>query len=344
MPLRIIQVGLGGWGRDWYASVLRADPRVEVVALVDGDEGALRTARTEHSVEPSRCWRSLDDALGKVRADAVLVTASLPGHGPICRAALQAGFHVLVEKPFVPTVKEARALAALAERRKRVLMVSQNYRFHPAVRAVQKAIRDGRLGAVATVAVDFRRHVNGAKGVRRHYDMVEPLLLDMAVHQMDLLRAVLGREAKEVLCWSANPAWSKYRDSPLATALVRFDGDVAASYRGSWIAHHAETPWAGLWTIECERGAVVWTSRGSDADERVWIHRAGAEPAEVALPRLRHTDRAGCLDAFITSVTKGVEPETSARDNVNTVLIVSALIASAKTRRAVRLSGGANGK
>ena len=337
MALHIIQAGLGSWGRDWYGSVLRRHPGVKVVAFVDGDEDALAAARAEHDLEPARCFASIEKAAREVRADAALVTASLPGHARLCRAALAAGLHVLVEKPFVPTVREARELAASAGRRRRVLMVSQNYRWQPAVRAVQKAIRGGRLGAVATVAIDFRRHANGQQPDHRHYHIVEPLLLDMAVHQMDLLRAVLGREAVEVYCWSTNPPWSKFRGSPSASALLRFGGDISVNYRGSWIAHHAETPWAGMWTIECERGAVVWTSRGSEADELVAIHRAGAPPEVVTLPRLRFLDRAGCLDAFVKSVRTGVAPETSARDNVNTIELVNAVIASARTRRTVRL-------
>jgi predicted dehydrogenase len=337
MALRLVQAGLGDWGRDWYGSILRRHRGVEVVAFVDSHAGALAAAQTRHGIDPARCFASIEAALRAVRADAALVTASLPGHARLCRAALRAGLHVLVEKPFVATVREARELAASAARRRRVLMVSQNYRWQPAVRAVQKALRAGRLGAVAAVAIDFRRYANGQRPDDGHYSVPEPLLLDMAVHQMDLLRAVLGREAAEVFCWTANPPWSRFRDSPTASALLRFRGGVEVSYRGSWIAHNAETPWAGMWTIECERGAMVWTSRGDEADEQVSIHRSGAEPVALALPRLRHLDRAGCLDAFATSIRTGVAPETSARDNMNTIRLVNALIASARSGRAVKL-------
>jgi predicted dehydrogenase len=336
MALRLVQAGLGEWGRDWYGSVLRRHRGVDVVAFVDSHPDALAAAHRQHGIDPARCFASIEQAVRAFPADAALVTASLPGHARLCRAALRAGLHVLVEKPFVATVREARDLAARAARRRRVLMVSQNYRWQPAVRAVQRALRGGRLGAVGAVAIDFRRWANGQRPDHGHYRIPEPLLLDMAVHQMDLLRAVLGREATEVVCWSANPPWSRFRGSASASALLRFRGGISVSYRGSWIAHHAETPWAGMWTIECERGAIVWTSRGDQADEQVSIHRSGAAPAALALPRLRHLDRAGCLDAFATSVRTGARPETSARDNANTIRLVNALIASARSGRAVR--------
>src|SRR6266545_3362180 len=120
MALRLVQVGLGSWGRDWYGSVLRRHPGVKVVGLVDSDERALAQVRAEYDIEPARCFATIEDALHEARADAAVVTASLPGHAPLCRAALAARLHVLVEKAFVATVAEARALATSAGRHRRV--------------------------------------------------------------------------------------------------------------------------------------------------------------------------------------------------------------------------------
>jgi len=337
MKLRIVQVGLGKWGRNWFQEILRRHRAAEVVAFVDPSDEALATARGDGGIEPARCFASLGAALRAVKADALVITASLPAHVPACRAGLAEGLHVLVEKPFVLREREARELAAMARKRKRLLMVSQNYRFYPSVRAVQKLVREERLGAVGAIAIDFRRYANGRPRKHAHFQLEEPLLRDMAVHQMDLVRAVLGREAREVLCWSHNPPWSRFAESPSASALLDFGGGVHVNYCGSWIAHEAQTPWAGLWTVECARGAIVWSSRGDDADEWVRIHRLGGAFRSVKLPKLRAVDRAGAFAHFVQCVEEHVEPETSARDNAQTIRLVNALIASAKSRRAVRL-------
>jgi predicted dehydrogenase len=337
MRLRVIQVGLGSWGRNWYKEVLRRCKGVTVVALVDSSEEAVATARSEIGFKQGPCFASLEDAMRAVSADALLVTASLGAHASACRTGLAAGLHVLVEKPFVSTEKEARDLTDFARRRRRVLMVSQNYRFHPSVRAVQKLIRGRHLGQVATISIDFRRYANDRSRRHGHYHLSEPLLRDMAIHQMDLTRAVLGCEPEEVLCWSHNPGWSKFVDAPSASALMTFAGGVHVNYRGSWIAHEAQTPWAGLWTIECERGAIVWSSRGGDGDEWVEVHHCGETKGIVKLPKLRFVDRAGTLEHFLQCVKRHLEPETSARDNTNTIRLVNALISSGKNGRPVKL-------
>ncbi|MBD3240687.1 MAG: gfo/Idh/MocA family oxidoreductase [Chitinivibrionales bacterium] len=337
MTLRIIHVGFGGWGTNWHEEIIRPFKQVKVVGCVDGNTLALAAAQEKLGLKPEICFETLAQAIEQTDAEAVVITAGLAGHAPLAREALRAGLHVLVEKPFVATEKEARDLAAYARRRKRVLMVSQNYRFFPSVRAVQQIIHEQQLGPVGTINIDFRRYANNRTPGSRHYTMTHPLLLDMAVHQMDLLRAVLDVEPRSVVCYGHNPPWSNFEHYPTATALIHFPNDVMVTYRVSWIAHAAQTAWAGEWTIDCAEGAVVWTCRGGPTEEYVQLVRHGGSTEEVKMPRLKHIDRAGCLDAFVGAVETGAEPETSARDNVGTVRVVNALIASAKDNSPIRL-------
>src|ERR1700716_1121599 len=98
--LRVLQVGLGGWGRDWAHRIVPEVKGVDVVGYVDPDPGALARLRDEVPVTPAQCFLTLERAIEATKPEAVLVTATLPGHAPITRAALSAGLHVLVEKPF----------------------------------------------------------------------------------------------------------------------------------------------------------------------------------------------------------------------------------------------------
>ena len=145
MTLRMIQVGLGGWGRNWAKTVVIQNKKVELVAGVDAVPEVLAIAQKELTIE--RYFSSLDEALATVDADAVLITASLEGHVPTALTALAAGKHVLLEKPFAPTLEEAQGVVAKAAQQKRILMISQNYRYYPAVKAVQKLIQEGKLGS-----------------------------------------------------------------------------------------------------------------------------------------------------------------------------------------------------
>ncbi len=332
--LRIIQAGMGGWGRNWAKSVLKRDEEVALVACVDADPTSLAQARMELDLPGERYFDSLSAALASVEADAVLVTANLPGHIPLATEALRAGKHVLLEKPFAPSLAEARQGVDLAAERDRVLMVSQNYRFFPAVQAVRDLLRSGSLGDVGSVSIDFRRNANGAEREgNRHYALHHPLLADMAIHHFDLMRAILNQEPVEITCRAWNPPWSNFKEPAAAFATITFDGGAVVSYRGSWVSPGPQTPWAGEWRVECAGGEIAWTSRdnqGASVD-RVTVRPLGKRARRLELPTLTHIDRAGSLRAFARAVARGEQPESSGRDNLNSIALVYAAIEAATT-------------
>ncbi|GAB4201290.1 MAG: Gfo/Idh/MocA family oxidoreductase [Roseiflexaceae bacterium] len=333
-PLRLIQVGLGGWGQNWYATVLRPFAGIELVGFVELDATMREQARQQLDLPPERCFATLAEALDSTNAEAVLITASLGAHIPVTLAALDAGKHVLVEKPFAPSVEEAQAAVEAAEARGLVLMVSQNYRFYPAIRATLALLREQLLGPISAVSIDFRRYANGNPGpANRHHALAQPLLMDMAIHHFDLMRLLTGQEPQQVSCHAWNPPWSNFVEPATAAATITFDGGAVVSYRGSWVSAGAPTPWAGDWLIECERGAISMTSR-ADAGlraERVTLRPLKKAARQIALPELAQIDRAGALAAFVHAVRSGEPPECSGRDNLGTLWLMRAAIESANT-------------
>jgi predicted dehydrogenase len=342
MPLRIVQVGMGGFGRSWASDIIPKVEDAELVACVDINPRSLELARACTSLPDDQYFLSLDDALGAVEADAVLVTTVLSGHIPTAMTALAAGKHVLVEKPFAPSLDDACRAVEAAEERGLILMVSQNYRFFPAVRAIQALMASGELGKLDSVYVDFRWYDNSEpREGHVHYLVPQPMLVDMAIHHFDLMRAIFGREPRQIHCLSWNPPWSKFDDPAEAAAVIQFDGDIVVSYRGSWLSPGTPTPWAGEWRMNFEDALVTWTSRagGNQEDEAdsVTIRRRGAEPELVELPQLAYLDRAGSLNAFIQAVRTGEEPETSGRRNIGTLAFTIATVEAAATAAPVLL-------
>ena len=330
--LRVAQVGIGAWGFDWAWRIVPSVPEVEAVAYVDFDPGALARLQERLPQARGRCFDSLARAVEATRPDAVLVTTTLGGHEPLTRAALEAGTHVLVEKPFTDSLDSARDLVELAAARDRVLMVSQNYRHYPAPRAVANLLAGGELGELYMVSIDFRRNdPSPPKPKRRHHSDVQPLLLDMSIHHFDLLRYLLGREATSVLCDAVSPSWSGYDGPPAAFANIDFEG-VAVSYRGSWISAGPSTNWAGEWRMEFEHGHVSWTSRGEQdqPNERVVLRPRRGRPRALPLPDVSRIDRWGTLTEFAAALREGREPETSGRRNLGTMALVTAAVESAR--------------
>ena len=336
--MRLIQVGMGLWGRDWARTVVPTVPGVEQVAFVDEAPQALAQVRTERGADDDRLFTSLDAALDAVEADAVLITCSLAGHVPSARRALEAGQHVLVEKPFAATVEEGRALVEEAEARGLVLEVSQNYRYFPAVRKVQQLLADKVLGDLGEVDIEFGQWANiDAIGLQPFHTLDQPLLVDMSIHHLDLLRAVLPGEVRQVHCDLWNPRWSQFQGPASGRLVAVCDDGVVAGYSGSWVHPGDQTGFGGVWRMECAQGEIRWASRlGADESgdgDWVEIRRLGSEPERVELPRLEHLGRAGCLADFVRAVETGSRVESSGRDNLGSLALLAAALTSATSGR-----------
>ena len=158
MAIRLVQVGMGSWGRNWATRVIQQSEDVKLVACVDLDPEMLAQAQQLLNLPPERCFQTLESALAAVETDAVLITTSLPAHVPVALEALSSEKHVLLEKPFAPTLAEAQHVVKTAAQHNRILMISQNYRFFPAVQAVTAFVREEKLGSIGSVTIDFRRY------------------------------------------------------------------------------------------------------------------------------------------------------------------------------------------
>ena len=339
-PLRLLQVGLGPHGRNWARKVVPHIEEVELVAYVDKDPYALDALREEAKVAPELCFESLKEAIAATRPEAVLNTTALAAHVPLTTAALDAGLHVLVEKPFAPSVALAEQLVDAAKVRGLVLMVSQNYRYFPAPRAIATMVHESALGKLYQISIDFRRYSTaGPNGRGRHHLEEQPLLVDMSIHHFDLLRLILSREPQRIYCEAWNPEWTSFGGASVAVASIVFEGGVVVSYRGSWISAAPVTPWAGEWRMEFENGVVTWTS-AADSDvtqDSVIVRPRGGEARTVALSAMPRTGTWGTLTEFAAAIRAGREPETSGRHNLGTVALMEAAVESAARREPVTI-------
>jgi predicted dehydrogenase len=333
MTLRLIQLGLGGWGRNWVEEVTRETPGVTAVAWVEVDPAAREQAVAELGLPTEHVFGSLQEALHAVATDAALLVVPLAVHAPLARQALEAGLHVLVEKPFTETLAEARALADLARERRRVLMVNQNYRWFPAPRLARQLLQEGAIGRPMACYLDF--HFLFGTGYR-YFFLDEPLLSDMAIHHFDALRFVLDDEPTVVSCQSWSEPDTPFKGRPAAIATIHFASGTLVSYRGSWISRGPTTPYGGQWRLDGTRGTIEFTYRGAFEEreklDRLTVYRPDRPPAEARLPEMPCRDRKGALEAFARWVRSGKPPEgvSSALDNQKSLALMFAAIRSAR--------------
>ena len=163
--------------------------------------------------------------------------------------------------------------------------------------------------------------------------MAEPLLVDMAIHQFDLARKLIGREPVSVYCESYNPAWSWFDGDAAASAIFRFADGTRFAFTGSWCAPGpgdvVERPLAG------QR-----VRRYGDLGRRQRTGRRAGRRGE-ALPAAMADDPeeiAGSLVEFVDAVRTRRLPQSEVHSNVVSIAMVEAAVRSANTGYAVRIA------
>ena len=338
--IRVVQVGLGLWGRSW-AEVVRDAEGAELTAVVDPAPGALLFAEEELRLPPGSQHPSLDEALEKTDCDCVLVVTPPETHHGVVAQALEAGKHVLVEKPLDTTLFGACAHVQAAKRAGRILMVSQNYRFNSPFRAAQGLVRSGALGELVGVRISCRRDARALfpPGDFR-YSMRHPYVMDMAVHHLDLLRAMTDRQVRSIYGRSWRAPDSPFNHHPAVAALIDMEDGVPVVYEGTWAHRGPETSWNGEWEVVGEAGRMTWSGALEDRNAgEVILEPWGEPPRAVEQPRLALTERAAVLQAMVSAIQSGEEPETSASDNLGSLAAMLGLIESIESGVPIEVGG-----
>ena len=216
-PIRFGIIGVGVMGSN-HARVLSELPGVELVAIADPDRSlAMKIAKVVH------CDAVADhNTLIKLGLDAVIVAAPTHLHHAIALDCIEAGVHLLVEKPIAPTVEEGRQIVAAARRKGVKLMVGHVERFNPTVQALKEAIASEDILSIAITRVGpFPPRMSNV-GV----------VIDLAVHDIDLIRWFTESEIVEV-----QPQLTKARAAREDIALLQFRtaSGVLAHINTNWL-------------------------------------------------------------------------------------------------------------
>jgi predicted dehydrogenase len=332
--LRVVQVGVGLWGQSWAELVVRARG-FALVGVVDAGAPAREWAATLGVP----VFRRLEQALRSLEPDLVLLVSPPVTHRSLAEAAFAAGSHVVVEKPLAPTLQDARAIVAAARSNGRVAMVAQNYRFRRQPLALRELVRGGVLGRLRGLRIECRRDLRNAWISSHDWRgrMPHPYLLDMAVHHVDLVRAITGREIAEVDARSWPVGDGPFRHDPTVSALLTLTDGTPVAYYGTWAEPLGrETSWNGDWELVGARGRATWTGGVQDALRgTVAVEPFGERRRRAELPVLPALDRTAVLQEARRAILAGDEPESSAADNLKTLAALLAIARSTEERRPV---------
>lgn len=345
--LPIVLIGAGFWGASW-AKLVMDSPWTSLVGLVGRNPDRLRAVARDIQLPEDQTFSCLEDVLALGEARAALVVVPPEAHRSVTVEALEAGLHCLVEKPFAPSLADAREIVALAAQRERLVMVGQNYRFRRGPATVRRLLEQGAIGRVQSVHGRLVKQLHlDLEGWRSQ--MREPIIVDQAVHHFDFIRSVFGIEPRQVRAHSFNPSWSWFDGNACAAVEFRTD-DCYISYFGSWVAQGSldtTTSFEGSWELQGERGCITWEHNRirltpTDLGDLIFypggLEREGGV-VEIPLLKLAVEERSGVLAEFAQSVSAGREPEASGRDNLQTLAMVFAAETAARADGWVEIAG-----
>lgn len=337
-PLKIIQVGLGGWGWSW-ASVVQDSPHWKLAAVVDLNKQLLVDACSTYGLDRSLAFTSLQEAVANVRADAVLVVVPPEHHAAVAIEAFENKLHAIIEKPLAASVADSLKIVEAAHRHNRKVMVAQNYRFKRAPQTVKNVVQQAVIGEIGSVFINFQKNPPFT-GFR--LKMEEPLIYDMAIHHFDQIRGILGLEPVSVTAVSWNPPWSIFDGNATAHVIFEMEGGAVVTYTGSWVSRGWETTWDGDWRIQGDDGEIHWADNRVDVrpiDLFKTVFQKGATEAEgklrMDLIDMPAEERWASLAEFAGAIREDRDPETSGSDNLKSLAMVLGAVESAKTGKKV---------
>ena len=317
--VRVGVIGVGSLGQH-HARVYAELAGARLVGVADVDEARAAEVAARHSCRALADYRAL---VGEVEAVSVAVPTLL--HHEIARACLEAGLHVLVEKPLAATVEQARDLVAVAARRNVTLQVGHIERFNSAFRATRGAIK-------APTLIECRRW---APFTSRGADV--DVVLDLMIHDLDLVLGVVGAPVRDIQA-SGLSILSPTTD--VAHAQVVFRNDCLATFSASRVA---ESKVRELRIYEPEGFMVIDLAGQTAVVGRRAMSASGNQ--ELLTEQVRGDGREPLkleLEAFLDSVRTGAPPLVSGKEGAAALDLACAIMAGI-ARHGRRESGGAAG-
>jgi predicted dehydrogenase len=221
----IAVIGAGYWGPNLVRNAQQT-PGLRLEYLCDLDAGRARKVLGDYSTV--RVAGSLDEVLADPAVSAVAIATPAATHYAVALAALEAGKHVLVEKPLAPTYEEGRLLVEAAEQHGRVLMLDHTYCYTPPVAHIRELVRGGDVGDLQYL-----------DSVRINLGLVQPdvdVLWDLAPHDLSIFDAILPDNVQpvSVAAHGSDPVGAGH--ACVAHLTIRLSNDALAHVHVNWLS------------------------------------------------------------------------------------------------------------
>jgi predicted dehydrogenase len=330
--VRYAVVGLGHIVQVAVLPAFRNAPNSELTALVSAEAKKLKQLSKQYRVDQTYDYSQYDQCL-RDGTDAVYIGLPNHMHREYAVRALNAGVHVLCEKPMAVTSDECREMIDAARSNRRRLMIAYRLHFEACNLEAVRLAQSGRLGDLRFFSSDFAQQV-----VAGNVRLAQPVkagggpVYDMGIYCINAARYLFGAEPTEVLAASANNGEARFKKAgEMVSATLRFPGERLATFTASFGA------------ADVRRYSLIGTKGSLTADPAYEY----AEPLSmrIQLGEKSETRKFPKRDQFAAEISyfsdcilKNKQPEPSGEEGLADVRIIEAIYESAASGKAVRLA------
>ena len=342
--LSIGVIGTGNISRAHLHAYLQFPEEVQVVALADIEPGKAETARAEFALDGARVYEDATAMLASEHLDLVSIATPPGTHCELSVQALEAGVHVIVEKPMAPSLEECDRMLEAQRRSGKLLSVIAQNRFRDDMAQLKAVLDSGRIGRIA-----HARIASAWWRGRAYYDLWwrgtwasegGGPTLNHAIHHIDLALWLLGRP-QAVAAMMTNAGHDNAEVEDLSVALLQYERGLAELT--SSVVHHGEQQEIIVqgeharigqpWSVAAETARPNgFPETGGDAELVAELEALAAGQAP-----LEHTGHSGQLGDVIAAIREGRAPLVDGEAGKRAIELVTAIYAAAIERRTIDL-------
>ncbi len=332
MTMDVAVIGVGSMGKN-HARVYSELPEARLVAVVDSNPKTAESIAAKHGV---KAYTDPGKMLAEMKPAAVSIAVPSALHAEVGLMALEAGAHVLMEKPIAATLDEGKQLIEKAKRENRQLMVGHIVRFNPAMQALKQKMKEGALGHIFQV---FCRRAGPFPARIRDVGVV----IDLAPHDLDLMRFVTGAEPNRIYAETERRIHTDHED--LLWGILRFPDGVVGSVEINWL-----TPTKirevlvlgerGMFRVD-DLTQDLYFYENTQAQDVQWnalsALKGVSEGSMIRYSLDRYEPLKAELQAFLKAVSEGTPVPVSGEDGLAALRLALALVESGQTHQAIEV-------
>lgn len=328
--LKAAVIGNGNMGRN-HARVYREMEEIELVGLVDANESVVKSLGRVFSAP---YFTSVGDLLREAKPDLVSIAVPTVHHFAIAKRVMEAGVHVLLEKPITTTIEQGEELISLARDKGVKLAVGHIERFNPAVMELRRRVREGMAGRVFQI---LARRLSPYPARIRDAGVV----LDLASHDIDLMRYLLGENVVRLYGETASSINSDRED--MFNGVMRFKNRTVGVLDVNWMTPRKVrqltiTGGRGMFVCDLLSQELFFYENESAPSQwdQLSVLRGVSEGNIIGLRINRHEPLAPELRDFAQAVRNDRPPNVTGHDGVATLRLAIDFMNSAQTVSVVK--------